>query len=108
MVSHVPYPAAPKVGIRTWAGRFGILLLLFTLWGAAYVPRYFFFPMAIAFIGFGLLRAVFYASLERPAAGPMSEEFAGTDVLEDRPAGWPRFRNPLRRPHHQPVHREEH
>jgi len=108
MVSHVPYPVGPRIGIRTWEGRFGIVFALFVLWGALYVPRYFFFPMAIAFIGFGLVRAVLYGSLDRlPAGGPLAEEFGGSDVFEDRPAPRRLFRNPLRRAHHPAPHREE-
>lgn len=108
MVSHVPYPVAPRVGFRTWNGRFGVALLAFILWGAVYVPEYFFFLFALAFIAFGLLRALYYGYLDRlPEYGPLREEFGGSDVLETGPAPRRRFRNPLRR--RQPAsHREEH
>jgi CDP-diacylglycerol---serine O-phosphatidyltransferase len=108
MVSHVPYPVAPRVGLRTWNGRFGLGLLLTIVWGAAYVPGYFFFPLAIAFITFGLLRALYYGYLDRlPEDSPLREEFGESDVLESGPAPRQRFRNPLRRRPTGPR-REEH
>jgi len=109
MVSHVPYPAGPTAGLRDWRGRLGLLLVLACLAGALFVPEYFFFPMALVFIGFGLLRAVLYGYLDLlPERGPIHDEFAGDDVIEERPAGRRMFRNPLRRARHAVAHREEH
>jgi CDP-diacylglycerol--serine O-phosphatidyltransferase len=109
MVSHVPYPAGPTVGLRDWRGRLGLAFVLACIAAALLVPEYFFFPMAIAFIGFGLLRAVLYGSLDLvPERGPIHDEFAPSDVIEDRPARRRMFRNPLRRTHHPTTHREEH
>jgi len=108
MVSHVPYPVFPKVGIRTWRGRAGLAFVLCCLWGALYVPAYFFFPMAIAFIGFGLLRAVVYGLLDGlPEGGPIHDEFADGDVVEERTVRRRMFRNPLRRRRHAVGPREE-
>jgi CDP-diacylglycerol--serine O-phosphatidyltransferase len=109
MVSHVPYPVAPRVGLRTWNGRFGLALLLSIVGGAVFIPRYFFFPLAIAFIAFGLLRALYYGYLERlPEESPLREEFGETDVLESGLAPRRRFRNPLRRGRQPGLRREEH
>ena len=107
MVSHVPYPVFPAVGLRTWRGRIGLGFVLLCLWGALTVPAYFFFPMAIAFIAFGLLRAVVYGYLDRlPAEGPIHDEFSEGDVVEERRVRRRMFGNPLRRPRH-PVGRRE-
>jgi hypothetical protein len=76
--------------------------------GAIFVPKYFFFPLAVAFIAFGLLRALYYGYLDRlPEESPLREEFGETDVLESGPAPRRRFRNPLRR-RQSPPRREEH
>jgi hypothetical protein len=108
-VSHVPYPAGPTLGLKTSKGRFGLAFTLACIAAALIVPEYFFFPMAIAFIGFGLLRAVIYTYLDLlPDQGPIHDEFAGSDVIESRPAGRRIFRNPLRRSHHPAPRREEH
>lgn len=109
MVSHVPYPASPTVGLKTWQGRLGLAFVLACVAAALIVPEYFFFPMAIAFIGFGLGRAFLYGYLDHlPDQGPLHDEFAPTDVIESRPAGRRIFRNPLRRKRHPAPRREEH
>lgn len=109
MVSHVPYPAGPMAGVKTWKGRIGLVFTLACITAALTVPEYFFFPMAIAFISFGLLRAVYFASFERaPGEAPIDAAFGGDDVLEDRPAPRRVFRNPLRPRHHPTGHREDH
>ena len=108
MVSHVPYPVFPNMGIRTWRGRAGTAFVLVCLWAALSFPAYFFFPMAIGFIGFGLLRAVLYGYLDRlPEEGPIHDEFAEGDVVEERQVRRRMFRNPLRRKRHPVGHRED-
>jgi CDP-diacylglycerol--serine O-phosphatidyltransferase len=108
MVSHVPYPVFPNVGVRTWRARLGLGFTLVCLWAALTFPAYFFFPMAIAFIAFGLLRAVIYGYLDRlPDRGPIHDEFARGDVVEERPLRGRTSRNPLRPRHHSVGHRED-
>ncbi len=75
MVSQVPYPVVPRVGLRTWRGRGGLLLTLAALAGALYFPEYFFFPACLALILFGLLRAVFLGLLDRlPERDPLRDD----------------------------------
>jgi CDP-diacylglycerol--serine O-phosphatidyltransferase len=75
MVSHVPYPVWPKVGLRTWSGRFGILVLLGVVAASIYVPAYFFFPYGIAYIGFGIGRAALLGFLDRlPEKDPLRDD----------------------------------
>jgi CDP-diacylglycerol---serine O-phosphatidyltransferase len=108
MVSHVPYPVAPRVGVRSGEGRFGLALLVTIVVGAVTVPEYFFFLLAIVFIAFGLLRALYYGYLDRlPEEGPLREEFGESDVIESGLAPRRRFRNPLRPRSHAPR-RDEH
>jgi len=108
MVSHVPYPVFPNVGLRTWRGRVGLAFVLLCLWAALTVPAYFFFLTSIVFIAFGLLRAVVYGYLDRlPEQGPLHDEFAESDVVGERPVRRRMFRLPLRRKRHPAGHREE-
>ncbi len=65
MVSQVPYPVLPTVGLRTWKGRLSLGAHLFALAGALWFPEYFFFPAGIAMIVYGLGRAVFLGLLDR-------------------------------------------
>ena len=65
MVSQVPYPVLPTVGLRTWKGRASLAAHLFALAGALWFPEYFFFPTGILLIAYGLVRAVFLGLLDR-------------------------------------------
>ena len=65
MISPVPYPAWPKIGLRTWRGRGALLLLLGMVLGATLYSKYFFFLFGIAYVGYGLVRAVLLGLLER-------------------------------------------
>jgi len=65
MVSQVPYPVLPTVGLRTWKGRASLAAHLLALAGALWFPEYFFFPAGIALIAYGLVRAVSLGLLER-------------------------------------------
>jgi len=65
MVSQVPYPVLPTVGLRTWKGRFSLAAHLFALAGALYFPEYFFFPACFVMIAWGLVRAVLLGLLDR-------------------------------------------
>jgi len=101
MVSQVPYPVVPKVGVRTWRGRIALLAHLGALVGALYFPEYFFFPACLALITFGLVRAVFQGLEDRlPERDPLRDD----DEEPPRPIdyelapGRQRFR--LRRPRH--------
>jgi len=65
MVSQVPYPVLPTVGLRTWKGRFSLAAHLLALAGALWFPEYFFFPAGMALIAYGLIRAVSLGLLDR-------------------------------------------
>jgi len=75
MVSHVPYPIWPRMGLRSFRGILGIVYSLAVLAAMLYVPAYFFFPYGLAYLGFGLGRAVFLGFLERlPERDPLRDE----------------------------------
>lgn len=75
MVSQVPYPVFPKVGLRTWKGRVSLATHLLAVVLALYYPEYFFFPAGLALITYGLGRAVFLGLLDRlPERDPMRDD----------------------------------
>jgi CDP-diacylglycerol--serine O-phosphatidyltransferase len=65
MISPVPYPAWPKIGLRTWRGRGALLLILGMVIGATLYSKYFFFLFGVGYVIYGLARAVLLGLLER-------------------------------------------
>ena len=66
MISSVPYPTWPKVGVRSLAQVGGLVLVLAILVGSLFFPKYFFFLFGVGYLGFGLVRAVILGLLELP------------------------------------------
>ena len=58
MVSNVLYPVVPRFSLRTWSGRFAMLVAVLSIVAMFTYPAYFFFPMSIVYIGYGLVRTV--------------------------------------------------
>lgn len=58
MVSNVLYPVVPRFSLATWSGRFAMAMAMLALVAAFTYPQYFFFPMSIVYIAYGLLRTV--------------------------------------------------
>jgi CDP-diacylglycerol---serine O-phosphatidyltransferase len=78
MVSHVLYPVVPKFSLRNRKGIVTILLFLFALIMAFTAPAHFFFPFAVLYITYGLLRATLMGFLDR-----LPDEDPLIDVDED-------------------------
>lgn len=103
MVSHVTYPALPRLSIRNARGLLGIAIVLLVIAAALYFPAYFFFPASVAYISFGLARAAILGLLERmPEREPLLDvdEDEASRPIQDMlaPQGLLRFR--LRRRRH--------
>ncbi len=101
MVSQVPYPVVPRIGLRTWKGRLALLAHVAALVGALYFSAYFFFPACLLLITFGLVRAVVQGLQDRlPERDPLrdDDEEPPRPVDYDLAPGRPRFR--LGRRHH--------
>jgi CDP-diacylglycerol---serine O-phosphatidyltransferase len=83
MVSNVLYPVVPRFGLRTWSGRFAVLLALVSLVSAFTYPEYFFFPFSILYIAYGLVRTVLLGFEERlPEKDPLLDEEEEEEVRE--------------------------
>ena len=75
MVSHVPYPTAPRPGIRSVKGLVTVAAMLIAFALVLYVPDYFVFPALAVYLVFGAARAVLIGLLERrPEREPLSDE----------------------------------
>jgi len=98
MVSLVPYPIWPRMGLRSARGLVGIGFTLAFLAGTLYVPAYFLFPFGLAYIAFGLTRAALTGLSERlPERDPLADD----DENGQRPVeGIVRFRLARRRRRH--------
>ena len=85
MVSNVLYPVVPRFSLRTWSGRFAMLMAVLSIVAAFTYPEYFFFPMAIVYIAYGLLRTVLQGFEERLPDEEPIETVAPPDPDEVRP-----------------------
>jgi CDP-diacylglycerol--serine O-phosphatidyltransferase len=65
MMSHVPYPVVPKFGFRTRRGFFNFVFIITMAVLAITVPAIFFFPAAVGYVSYGLMKALFLGFFER-------------------------------------------
>jgi len=56
MISDVPYPAVPQIGLRTLERIFGSLVVVGAILGLIFLRREFFFPALLAYVLFGALK----------------------------------------------------
>jgi CDP-diacylglycerol--serine O-phosphatidyltransferase len=85
MISQVPYPAWPKVGVRSWRAFGGLVLVLGIVLGSALYSKYFFFLFGVAYVAYGLLRAVILGILERGNGGERRRRATDYAPLPDFP-----------------------
>jgi CDP-diacylglycerol---serine O-phosphatidyltransferase len=77
MVSNVKYPKFPPIGIHSARGILGLVVHLLILLGGLLAPEYFLFPLGLAYMAFGLIRATVLGLMERPEPmGVMDERVA--------------------------------
>jgi CDP-diacylglycerol--serine O-phosphatidyltransferase len=83
MVSHVPYPVVPKIGLATWRKRFNLVFLFGCTLAAIVVPRYYFFTALVLYTTWGLVKSVLLGLLERlPERDPLLDD-DDEDGLDD-------------------------
>ena len=91
MVSNFLYPVVPRFGLRTWGGRLAVFLAVAALVAAFTAPQYFFFPMCILYITYGLARTVLQGFEERlPDRDPLLDE--EPEAEETRPLEYEEIR----------------
>jgi CDP-diacylglycerol---serine O-phosphatidyltransferase len=83
MISHVLYPAMPRLSMRNVRGIIGTVLLVAAIIAIIYDPLRFAFPILLSYVAFGLLRTIFFGLLERlPTGDPLMDE-EDEEELED-------------------------
>jgi CDP-diacylglycerol--serine O-phosphatidyltransferase len=70
MISNVPYPVMPPIGVRSVKGIVGLIILVGGTSMLIFGKLEYFFPMTVTYVAFGLLRGVFLGLLDR-RQGPM-------------------------------------
>lgn len=65
MITNVPYPTWPTFSLRTWRGALGLAGFLGLIVGLVVLPREFFFPLGVAYVSYGVLRAALLGLVER-------------------------------------------
>ncbi|MGA9838596.1 MAG: CDP-diacylglycerol--serine O-phosphatidyltransferase, partial [Gemmatimonadaceae bacterium] len=65
MVSNVPYPVMPNVGLRSVRGVIGLLIVVGGIAALVFLPSQFFFPAAVIYVAYGIVRAAWLGLLDR-------------------------------------------
>jgi CDP-diacylglycerol--serine O-phosphatidyltransferase len=113
MISHVLYPAMPRVSMHNVSGIIGSVLLLAAIVAIFYDPLRFAFPILLSYVAFGLLRTIFYGLMDRlPTGDPLMDDEEDEEPDEysirreievvDTPVGERRGRRRDRRSSHFP------
>ena len=105
MLSHIPYPVFPRIGLRTRKGLFNTVFIAGCVFAAITVPRYWFFPLLTTYTAWGLIRSALLGLLDRiPERDPLIDEDdeEGEDRSEVRSVDYgelaPRRKRKRRRP----------
>lgn len=81
MMSHILYPVVPKFGLRNAKGLFTLLLMLASIVAAFTIPALFFFPMAILYITYGIVKALVLGFIDiMPERDPLLDEEPGDEA----------------------------
>src|SRR5207253_1556676 len=86
MVGNVRYATVPRAGLRTVRGLLGLVTMLFILVFGLLEHDAFFFPLGVAYMAYGVLRAVFLGFLDEESEGEEAE-IAGPIVITDGEPG---------------------
>jgi hypothetical protein len=81
MMSHILYPVVPKFGTRSVKGLATLALMLGSIVAAFTIPALFFFPMAVLYITYGIVKALVLGLIDRmPERDPMDDEEYGDEA----------------------------
>ena len=81
MMSHILYPVVPKFGLRSARGLATLALMLLSIVAAFTIPALFFFPMAVLYITYGIVKALVLGLIDRmPEHDPMDDEEYGDEA----------------------------
>jgi CDP-diacylglycerol--serine O-phosphatidyltransferase len=74
MITNVPYPAFPKIGIRSWRGVAGLVVVVGAICGIFIYGRVFFFPAGMAYVLYGLVKTFALGLVDRIPTGAELED----------------------------------
>ena len=106
MVSNVPYPVMPHVSLRDFRGIVGFLIVIGGIAALIFLPSQFFFPAAVLYVAFGIVRAAWLGLIDRSGLSPVThtghieppvQEWAMHEEVGDAPRERPRRRRSRRR-----------
>jgi CDP-diacylglycerol--serine O-phosphatidyltransferase len=103
MISNVPYPVMPPVGFRSARGLMGLGVLVIGVAMLIFGELEYFFPLAMAYVAFGLFRGVLLGLIERrhqvPGVGwmPGGRRTTDADIVESVGEDTSEFRRRRRR-----------
>jgi len=83
MVSNVPYPVMPNVGLRTVRGVIGLILVVGGIAALVFLPNQFFFPAGVIYVGFGIGRAAWLGLLDRRGGAPTTHTGRAARLREE-------------------------
>ena len=111
MISNVPYPVMPPVGVRSAKGFLGLFILVGGVSMLIFGKLEWFFPMAVSYVAFGLFRAGLLGLLDRRQSNTRSGWFPGgvretdlptVETVGEEGIGHRRRRRRRRSGHHRP------
>ena len=84
MMSHVLYPAIPRVSLRTWRGRLGAAAIVAAIVALSSNPSLLLFPTGLLYIAYGVGKAAWLGLLDRlPDRDPLLEEIESAGEEEE-------------------------
>jgi CDP-diacylglycerol--serine O-phosphatidyltransferase len=104
MISDVPYPAVPRVNFKSARGIAGAVIIGAMILGLIVLPSYFFFPVAIAYVLYGVAKYFLLGLMDRLPAGDVLMEEEDDEGQVHRPEA-PDGRRRRRRSRHGPAAR---
>ena len=83
MISNVSYPAVPKIGYRKPSEIIGSIVVAGAFLGVLFLPKEFFFPAAVLYVLYGLVKTVVYGLIDRRPTGDDPVISDDDDELEE-------------------------
>lgn len=84
MISNVPYLAVPRIGLKSVREVLGLVMVIASIAGMIFLPKEFFFPACVAYVGLGLANAAVLGLLDRlPGAFEEGEEEDDAEAAAD-------------------------
>ncbi len=81
MMSHILYPVVPKFGLRSARGLATLALMIGSIIAAFTIPALFFFPAAVLYISYGIVKSLLLGLIDRmPEHDPMDDDEYGDEA----------------------------